>query len=223
MKTLIILHGWGRSKADWEHALNQVADGYTVITIDLPGFGQEPLIDANWGIREYTKWTIAKIESLNVADVTLLGHSFGGRVASYIATQRPLWLKSLILYATPSIYRPSSMIKAKNKIAQLVRRLGLKRSVSSNQELAAADKQGLGVIFRRVVSFDQTAELPRITVPTLLIWGDQDVAVPVRIATEMQRLIPNSELQILDGLTHDAHRENPYLFYGLVKKFIERV
>ncbi|MBP6942421.1 MAG: alpha/beta hydrolase [Candidatus Buchananbacteria bacterium] len=223
MKTLIILHGWGRSRTDWEYFLNQAIDGYTVITIDLPGFGQESLVDATWGIPEYAKWTVAKIESFNVTDVALLGHSFGGRIASYIAAQRPPWLKSLILYATPSIYRPSGMIKARNKAAHLARRLGLKRSVSSNQELAVADQQGLGAIFRRVVSFDQTATLPQINVPTLLIWGNQDGAVPLRIAAETQCLIPDSELQVLDGLTHDAHHENPYLFYGLVKKFIERV
>lgn len=219
MRTVVILHGWGHSSAQWRGA---VAGGDVAVRVfDLPGFGNEALVSADWGISEYAEWVRRKIEAEGLSDVVLLGHSFGGRIAAELASTRHSWLSGLILYAAPCLYRPTNIIAAKKSIAKVARAFGLGGRYRGNPELGAADKAGLGSIYRRVVNFDQTDALRNIFVPTLLIWGERDVDVPLRIAREMETLIPQSRLEVLPGLGHNAHLENPNLFYGVIKKYVQ--
>lgn len=220
MRTVVLLHGWGHDKHSWEGAFGGMPDAHIAVW-DLPGFGAEPRREANWGIPEYAAWVRAKIESENLQQVILLGHSFGARIAAHIALARPDWLTGLILYAAPCIYRPTVTVALKKQLAHFAKSFGLAGKYRGNPELIEADAKGLGQIFRKVVSFDQTESLKRISVPTLLLWGEKDQDVPLRVAREMQALIPQSTLEILPGLGHNAHIENPNLFYGVVKKYIQ--
>ena len=217
--TLVILHGWGQSSEFWQEFISRFEDT-KIIALDLPGFGKEPIISPNWGIPEYANWVKEKIEAVNLKDVVLLGHSFGGRIASYVASVNPNWLNELILYGAPCIYRPSKKTKLKIKTYKFLKTLGLKGK-SNNQELTDADNKGLGKIFRKVVVFDQTEILKNIKVKTLLVWGENDIECPIEIGKEINNLIPSSQLIVLDNLGHNAHLENSNLFYGTIKNFIQ--
>lgn len=183
-----------------------------VAVFDLPGFGEEPLIDAGWGVPEYALWVEKKIEDLNLKEksVIVLGHSFGGRIAGYLASKNPVWLKGLILYGSPSLYRPDKKIKFKIRVAKLLKKLGFSRRSDGK----------MYPIFKNVVMFDQTKYLPNIKIPTLLVWGENDTEVPLRIAKEVNALIPGSRLVTIENAGHNAHLDNPNLFYGTIKKFI---
>ena len=230
MHTVVILHGWGQNKTFWAGAFTGVSD-VSIIIFDLPGFGAEPLPrdGADWGIPHYAAWVREKIEKEKLDGVVLLGHSFGGRIAAHLAGERPSWLAALILYGAPCVYRPSFSVRIKKKIARLAkvfskffgRMSGLSGGYRGNPELTEAEHGGRGGIFRRVVGYDQAEALKKITVPTLIIWGEKDAVVPLRIAHEMSRLVSGSRLEVLPGLGHNAHIENPNLFYGVAKKFIE--
>jgi len=219
MSVLVVLHGWGQSRNEWESVSKQFSADQVEI-FDLPGFGTEPLVSESWGVPEYAAWVEKRIQNAHYSDVILLGHSFGGRIAALIASRRPSWLTKLVLYGAPVIYRPSASVQARIAIAKIVKPLLPTRS-SGNSELDMADKKGLGAIFRRVVPFDLTAELPSIAAPTLLLWGENDTAVPLAIARESKELIKGSELKILPGAGHNAHLENPTLFVGMVNRFIQ--
>ncbi len=221
MPTIIILHGWGHSSAYWSEMKKMLEKDFQVFAIDMPGFGDEPLVEDSWSIPDYANWVIEKLKKIP-GDKVLLGHSFGGRVSSYIASGQPQWLRGLILDGSPSIYRPSFRTRFKIKIAKILKKLNIKGIFNSgNQELLHADKSGKGKIFRNVVSFDQTDLLPKINVSTLLIWGEKDYIVPLRIGREMQALIPKSELVVVDNAGHQVHTDNPFLFYGVTKKFVK--
>jgi pimeloyl-ACP methyl ester carboxylesterase len=163
---------------------------------------------------------LAKIERLNRDDIILLGHSFGGRIAAHLAAQKPRWLKALILYGAPCIYRPSVKTKILNRMAKVAKKLGFSKKLSKNKELLDADKEGLGKIFRKAISFDQTKTLPQIEVETLLLWGNDDTEAPLRLAHEIHTLIPHNQLEIIDNAGHNLHTNNPNIFYGKLKKFI---
>lgn len=226
---LIILHGWGHNKTYWEGFIKQ-AQAFSYIpveAIDLPGFGDEPLISADWGIPEYAEWVNRKIaETTNPGDkVILLGHSFGGRISSYIAAHNPEWLRALILYGAPSLYRPDAATARKIAVYKTLKRIvpSSMREHFYSEDLKESREVGMEQIFRNVVTFDQTAELPHIKVPTILIWGEHDDAVPLRIAQEMNHLIPNSTLRVIPDMGHNAHLENPVLFHGMVRNFIQNL
>ncbi len=221
--TILILHGWGQGKTVWNDFISRF-EGVSVIALDLPGFGDEPLVSNEWGVPEYADWVESKISEMKLNDVILLGHSFGGRISSYLASKRPAWLKALILTGSPSIYRPSLSTKFKIKKYKILKWVSKRLKAHSPRltaDLGDADKKGLGKIFRKVVPFDQTEELGRIDVPTLLLWGENDEPVPLRIAHEINQLVAGSQLEIINNAGHQVVQESPFLSYGIIKKFIE--
>lgn len=218
MKNLILLHGWGSDRTYWND-FPQI-DQLKTHAWSLPGFGDEPLVNNEWGIPDYAAWVKEKIENEDLENVVLLGHSFGGRVASLIASENPAWLAGLILDGAPCIYRPPLKVKLKILLAKVMKKLGIQPKVIPNPSLVRAEQRGLGGVFRKAVSFDQTKFLPQIQVPTLLIWGEQDDIVPLRIAHEVNTLIPQSNLVVIPQAGHHTFQDNSDLFYKTVRKFL---
>jgi pimeloyl-ACP methyl ester carboxylesterase len=228
MKKLIILHGWGQHAKIWDPFVSQIGDIIETQAWDLPGFGKEPLVSDEWGVPEYADWVVEKVDEEFAAgtEIILLGHSFGGRVSSWIASQNPDWLSGLILSGSPSIYRPSFGLKFRIRLYKFLKKIlpsSVLKKIFKPKSLNTADSAGKGKIFRKVVPFDQTEVLEQIKVPALLIWGEKDEPVPLKIALEMNELIPNSKLEIIEGVGHQTGQEAQYLFYGIVKNFIQNL
>ena len=84
---IVILHGWGHSREQWQVIADMLAESHEVMVYDLPGFGSERAPDPSWGIPEYAAWVEERIHP--PGDCVILGHSFGGRIGAYIAAQQP--------------------------------------------------------------------------------------------------------------------------------------
>lgn len=223
---IVALHGWGHEKGMFEELKKQLESIPTidmVETLDLPGFGKRRLINENWDIPQYADWVESEIKKRRLKDVIIIGHSFGGRIAAYIASKKSPYLKAIILSASPVLYRPTTKTKLKSRIFKSVKKIipSQLKLFAYSDELNDAEKRGLGKVFRKVILFDQTNNLPLIRVPTLLIWGENDIDVPLRNAVEAQTLIKNSKLIVIKDAGHNSYLSHPYIFFGHVKKFIE--
>lgn len=222
---LAVLHGWGHDRTLWWDFARRFPEG-EVVLIDLPGFGAEPLVSGDWGVPEYAAWAAERLGALHRErgdSMVLLGHSFGGRIAALVAGERPPWLRGLVLYAAPCLYRPTPSARAKAAAAGFLKRLGARRIAGSRydrEDLRQAEAMGLGTVFRRVIAFDETDALRKIAVPTLLVWGARDTYPSPAMGREMQALISGSTLRIMEHEGHNAHLENPTLFYGIIRQFI---
>ena len=73
--------------------------------------------------------------------------------------------------------------------------------------------------FVKVISLDLTDALPDITVPTLLIWGDQDTETPLWMGRKMEELIPDAGLVVFEGGTHFAYLEQNARFNTITHHF----
>lgn len=214
---VVFIHGWMHDASTWKHAKDYFQNN-TLHILELPGFGNTPAEGVDWGVREYAQWTTKQLRDIERPFV-LVGHSLGGRIASYMAGTGALTslCKGVVLYASPSIYRPSFFVLAQSTFASLLKTLGLSRFLPDwlkPADTQDADVRGMGASFRSIVAFDQTTILSRITVPVTLLWGSADESVPLSIAQEMQKLIPRSTLHVIDDVGHNAHLENPALFYA---------
>ncbi len=218
---ILFLHGWGQDKNVWNNIISKFER--EAGAIDLPGFGKEKLVSKNWTISDYAKWVISKIDKDK--KYVIVGHSFGGRVAAEIASKNPKWLSGLVLSAAPCVYKPSNKTKLKILIYKFLKNFvpsrlrGLFYSIDQKN----AKKLGLYNIFKNSVVYDQKKSLSKIKVPTLLIWGEADSDVPLRIAIDINRLIKNSQLRSIEGATHNSFIDNPNLFYGYVRSFIQSI
>ncbi|MEG0700452.1 MAG: alpha/beta hydrolase, partial [Muribaculaceae bacterium] len=82
--------------------------------------------------------------------------------------------------------------------------------------------QKMRSIMSRVVNEDLKGYMPKISCPTLLIWGALDTATPIGDAKIMERLIPDAGLVSFEGVGHYSFLENPYGFDAVLKSFLEK-
>ncbi len=225
---IIILHGWGQQASDFDMLkikLETLKDVKSVISFDLPGFGKEPLQGSDWGIPDYATWVNLHIKKYSNEKIVILGHSFGGRLAAYIASQKPRNLKGIILSGAPLLYLPKKDIQIKNKIFKSIKNIFPKKLKSTlySQELKHAEKSGLGAIWRNAVIFDQSRYLPKIVVPTLFLWGELDTEAPLIVARKALELTLKGQLSIIKNAGHNSFVTHQYLYFAYVKEFLEKI
>lgn len=223
--TLIFLHGWGQDKSSWNSFKQLFTEDYRLITWDLPGFGSELIPETTYGVPEYSEWVEKKITEEKLENIILMGFSLGGRITAYIAHKNPTWLKGIILAGTPTLYRPSKTILMKIAIYKLAKRIIPKKFLDRHlsQEDKDARDSGLGKIRYKVITFDQTQYLTQINFPTLILHGEKDSTVPIKIAKDTQTLIKNSILEIIPDASHFIFDDNPNLCYGKIQNFIKNL
>src|SRR5437588_136437 len=97
---VVCLHGWGDSSATFAKLIDSLKEKYTVLTLDLPGFGATEKPPENWGIDDYAKFVSAWLTKVNTKDTKgIIGHSYGGAVAISGLSAGILKAKKLILLA----------------------------------------------------------------------------------------------------------------------------
>lgn len=234
-KTLIILPGWGGNSENWRQFTDLFKkDDINVICFNLPCFGGEPCPSKAWGVEEYADFVKQKINNLGNGPVYLMGHSFGGQVAAYLASKEPSIFKGLIL-SGPAAIRPNRSLK--RYIFVKLARLGkvvLKLPLIKNCEPLAKKivyrlagspdySKTSGIereIYQKIIRQDLTSMLPDIKMPTLIIWGTKDSYVPLRNGRKINKLISGSKLEIITGGKHGLHIQQPENLHQIVKKFL---
>jgi|SRR3989339_71853 len=232
MRTLVILPGWGGTKETWQAYTDLAKRDFDVQVINLPCFGDETCPNEVWGIEEYSQFIKSQISNLK-SPVVLLGHSFGGQLAAYFASQNPEMIDKLILFA-PALFRHKRGLRkllfgAAAKLGKLIFKLPFieKFDVWAKKLLyKAADSpdynETSGIkreIFKKIIKQDLTEYLPKISVPTLLVQGNFDKYVPVKNSERAARLIPNAKLEIVKFGRHGMHFQLPEILHKMVYDF----
>jgi pimeloyl-ACP methyl ester carboxylesterase len=235
--TLIILPGWGGSHetwADFVHEAQKKIDA-DIRVIDLPCFGIEPCPPEVWGVEEYSAFVEKKIRSIQTDTLILLGHSFGGQIAAYVASRHPNLLDGLIL-SGPAIYRPRHYLKrvllyplakigALLCSAPLLGRFAIRARAFAYRLIGSPDySRTSGVqkdIFKKVIRQDVTHCLKNISQNTLILWGENDTHTPRRHAWRIRDGIAESRLVVIDQAGHGIHLHQPKMMTSLIDSYIK--
>lgn len=228
---VLLLHGWGCSLEIWKTLQSQLEQKYRVTSIDFPGFGKSDEPKSVWGVEEYTQCTEQLIETLELKNPVLIGHSFGGRV-SILLSSRNDYVKKIILTDAAGV-KPQNTKISVSRIFSKMKKLSTKIIGESATEklvrpfansLASEDyKNASGMmkeILKKVVDEDLQHVMPNIKASTLLIWGENDTATPVSDAKIMEKLIPDAGLVVFKGCTHYSFLENPGYYFTIVDNFL---
>lgn len=232
-KTIILMHGWGCNHSTLASVERvALACGYRVINVDFPGFGDSEEPAEVWGVEEYTRQIEALVKELGITSPVLLGHSFGGRVGILYASRNPV--EKLILVDAAGI-KPTRTLKYYWKVysfkaikrlmylflgkMEAEKRLDSRRAKAGSSDYANASPM-MRRILSKVVNEDLTARLSSIKAPTLLIWGENDTATPLKDAKKMERLIPDAGLVSFPGCGHYSFLDNPGQFAAVLRSFL---
>ena len=231
-RPLVLMHGWGCSLETVRSVAAEAAKTHTVYNIDFPGFGQSPEPSEVWGVEEYTRLIEKFIRHLGLERPVLAGHSFGGRVSILLSSRNEVDKvvlidaagvkpsRSLKYYA--KVYRFKAykwVIKhtlPKQKAESLIRKMRNKRGSADYN--SASDR--MKAILSKVVNEDLTPVMDRIKAPTLLIWGANDTATPLKDAKKMEKLIPDSGLVVFENAGHYSFLDNAHGFRAVLSSFL---
>lgn len=232
--TIVLMHGWGCTGSTLASVeRTALSCGYRVVSVDFPGFGASPEPPEVWGVELYTQGIEQLVATLGIDSPVLLGHSFGGRVGILYASRHPE-VKKLILVDAAGIkpsrsftyYRKVYTFKALKKLMYLAfgregaeKRLATRRAKAGSADYAQASPM-MRAILSKVVNEDLTSRLPLIKASTLLIWGENDTATPLKDAQKMERLIPDAGLVSFPGCGHYSFLDNPGQFAAVLKSFL---
>lgn len=234
-KAVVILQGWGTSLGLYDSVANTINSHYRVIQVDFPGFGDSMEPSKPWDVNDYVDFVLKFLDKLDIKEVSLIGHSHGGRVIIKLAgrDELPIKIEKLVLIDSAGIVPKKTMKqKAKIRIYKIVKRLASIKIVQAlfseaidswKSKQGSADYRNASPLMRqslvKVVNEDLTGHLNRIEVDTLLIWGDQDTATPISDAHIMEKSIPKTGLVVLKGAGHYSFLDQPYIFDKVMKSY----
>jgi pimeloyl-ACP methyl ester carboxylesterase len=238
---LLVLHGWNTvGSGSWENFIDEIKD-YNIVAPDMPGFGKSVSPGEVWLAKEYGIW-LGKFlinlqnESSNFTQkqnlekpINLLGHSFGGGVATVFAANFPKKVNKLILVAPAIIRRPLSK---KQKIIQSISKIG-KNTFAKIPLLKKIWYKFLGSgdyeksngimkeIMQKVLRQDLQSYLSNLKLPVLLCWGNLDKYTPFSDSKIVQTQISNCKLVTFENINHGIHLYASQKLAKEVEEFLE--
>jgi pimeloyl-ACP methyl ester carboxylesterase len=217
---VVLVHGLGGSAEDWRDlAPWLVKAGYRVYTPDLPGFGRsEQPADFSYSIHDQAEIVTGFMDALGLKQVDLGGWSMGGGVVQHVALHAPERVRRLILFDAIGLYfKPAWNVRlfaprTPGEIDQLEALLmpaPPRVPAFVARDVLRVSRQDAWIINRALDSMltgqDATdARLPQLKMPVLLVWGSVDQITPLSLGETMHHLIPQSQLEVIEGCGHLA-------------------
>jgi pimeloyl-ACP methyl ester carboxylesterase len=246
---IVFVHGLGGAWQNWLENIPRAALERRVLALDLPGFGQSEMPLEPISIPGYGRLVDKFCERLGLGEVVLVGNSMGGFITAEVAIQHPQRVERLVLVSAAGISittmrrrpvqtwgRAAAAIGAYGAahlratvVRPRLRHLALGYVVRHPTRLRAdlcwelmrgAGRPGFLDALNALLDYDFQDRLGDIRAQTLIVWGSNDMLVPVKDASEFERLIPNSRKVIMEDTGHVSMIERPETFNRLLMEFI---
>ena len=247
---IVLIHGTAASLHTWDAWTDELKKTNRVIRMDLPAFGiTGPNKNADYSLQAYTNFIHTFLFKLGLERFHIVGNSLGGNIAWNYAADHPDMVEKLILVdasGLPTNKQPPAIFKmAKTPVLSslflyVTPKFLIKKNIEEVYEddskitedlitryhkmaLRAGNRKAF--IDRAKIDFGLDSmvnikKLKSILAPTLLIWGAQDLWIPLDNGVRMNRLLPNSSLKILEYSGHVPMEENPEESLKLMRDFL---
>ena len=247
---IVLIHGTGSSLHTFDGWANTLKDSNRVIRMDLPAYGLTgPFSDRNYSIANYTTFINDFLTALGIKQCVLAGNSLGGQIAWNVALELPDMVTKLIIIdaagypknskSTPiafklaqipilkkllTIITPRSLVRAsvenvyfdKSKVTDSLVERYFELTLREGNRQAFVDRLNMPV------DVGANTNIKNIQQPTLILWGAEDLLIPVENAYKFQEDLPNDTLVILDDVGHTPMEEKPVESLAAVVAFLRK-
>lgn len=235
-ETVLFLHGWGASLDCFIPSMNLIKNKYRVILIDLPGFGKSDEPKYGLNLDEYSDLIIEFIKSLNIKNILLVGHSYGGRLVIKLNNKKDLSFnitRNILIDAAGIKHKLTLKNHLKIKTFKLLKQFSkiipneaikkraeekLKKKFGSSDYASVSDVMRETMV--KSISEDLSDDIKNIKKDTLIIWGDKDTATPLSDAKYMEKNIKSSGLVILKNCGHFSFLEDQYTYFRVLSSYL---
>lgn len=240
---LIMIMGIGGTTKSWGLQVQEFAKHYQVFIFDNRGSGQTDKPEMKYSIKLFTEDTVNLMAALGIQKANILGLSMGGWIAQQIAIHYPHLVKNLILVCTSDkVYKMGEKIMEvwrtlaqNNDMKTLVKDFLIwtfstdyfenqQKEIEQLEMLLSGTKQPLYAYLNQLdacLEHNASDSISKISAPTLVIGGEQDILCPPRFSKMLCERIPNAKLTILEGSGHGVIWEVPQKFNKAVLSFLK--
>ncbi|MDR0397567.1 MAG: alpha/beta hydrolase [Candidatus Nomurabacteria bacterium] len=223
-KVLLFLHGWGSNAAAFDGLFAELKSRYRVVGLNLPGFGGSDEPKTAWDVASYANFVAEFTKKLGLENVyAIVGHSFGGRIILKGVGEGKFKAEKLVFLGSAGV---KPQMSAKHRLLKLGRPFaklpGFKNVAARMRSSDYAATNGvIREVFKKVISEDLTAYMPKIKLPCLLVWGENDTEAPISDAKIFEAKIPNSKLHILPNAGHYVFLDKSDEVADLIADFLK--
>ena len=242
---VIFIHAFPVDHSMWRPQVEMLSPSYRVISYDVRGHGQSEVGDGQYTMELFVDDLLAVADHLRVQTSVLCGLSMGGYIVLRAAERHPDRWKGIVLCDTKSeadgneakIKRAAAIASvkkigaegfAKTFIKTVLAESTLKnkfhlvesvlKMVSQNSTTGIA-----GALLALASRTDTTPFLPKLTVPTLILVGEEDKVTPPAASELMQKAIPSSQMHVISDAAHFSNLENPTAFNAKLLTFLKAI
>ena len=234
---LVLVHGFMGGSAQWELQRADFEKQFDLFTVDLPGFGNNNHLQAPDTISGFARFVLDEITTNNLEEFNLLGHSMGGMIVQEMTAIAPDKIRRLVLYGTAATGDLPGRFETFETSRQRVKADGVKtsaRRISATWFLelekarefencaSLAEQSSLQAMLAALDAMEtwsQRDNLPNISCPTMMVWGEHDRTYRWPLIEELWTTIPAASLAVMPGCSHAAHMEKPEIFNPIVSDF----
>jgi 3-oxoadipate enol-lactonase/4-carboxymuconolactone decarboxylase len=233
---IMMLHSLGTNASVWESQAAALSSSFRIIRPDMRGHGLTTCTPGPYSMAQLAADVAGVMDALGVAKAHVAGISIGGMIAQALAAADPARVASLLLVDTAMAIPPADSWTAR---AATVRAEGIGVIADAVMArwvtpgfMAAPEAAGLRAMLERtpaegyaaaaeaIAAADLTASTSALSVPALVVVGDQDLATPVTSADALHRAITGSSLVIIEGGAHIPTVEKPAEVTAALQNFL---
>jgi pimeloyl-ACP methyl ester carboxylesterase len=239
---LVLVPGPTDSWRSYEPTLVRLPASVRAIAVSQRGHGDSDKPATGYRVEDFAADLVPFLDAIGVDQAVLVGHSGSCPVVRRVAADRPDRVAGLVLEASPTTLREDAGLE--QFVSSVVAGLrdpidpDVARALVLDTSSEALDAALLDVLvgellkvparvwqqtFARLREYDDTAELSRISAPTLLIWGDADGLVGRPMQDLLTARLPDASLLVYPGVGHTPRWEDPARFAADVAAFVERL
>ena len=239
-KVLLMLHGLGSTKKDWDAQVPFFSKSYRVITLDLRGHGGSSKPADAYGVGLMTEDVKAFLDQLNIKKATFIGFSMGGAIAFQMAASYPEYVEDLVIVNSGPDFNDmgnigEELLKSRTEFLETKGLDLLAKEISFNMfpedhqlhlreafdaRCKANDYNAYYKSFVTLMDWGLGEALNNITARTLVVGSDMDYT-PVAFKQAYVDRMPNAQLIIIENSRHGVVIDQPDAFNNALLKFLE--
>ena len=221
---LVHLHGAGGLRLTPGHDL--LSEKFRVVAFEMPGFGLSPENTRTQSMPELAATMAKAVKKLEIDSFNLMGTSFGGKTALWLASQQRERVQAVVLEA-PAAIRPEGAATPSGSPEEMARRLyahpeRLPPMPPPDPAVQARTRR----LVARLRGPDRDADIERqlrdLATPTLVLFGTVDRVIPPEMGHLYKELMPNCHLVFVYDAGHAISADRPEAFTEVVTDFLER-
>ncbi|MBD2702457.1 alpha/beta hydrolase [Spirosoma sp. BT702] len=232
--TLVFLHYFGGSALEWTNVMNQLANQYRCVAVDLRGHGDSAAPPGDYSVNTMADDIMALLILLGIDTFVLIGHSMGGKVALAVASRQPTRLQNLLLLSpSPPVPEPIADADRQNLLETHGQRSAAEKTFTqitsvplperAKQQIITDNLRSDQIAWRSWLTVgskeDISSQVIAISVPVAILAGTADTAIPTHVHTTLTKpYLRTATLDFVAGVGHLLPWEAPDNVTAFIRK-----